>query len=114
MYAVRYKERRMRLFHDYLIAARFFSAPEVAWLHECAEGERQVRFVELWTLKEAYVKAIGTGLSQPLNSFGFTIDSNRQIHFEPPTGDTSPWQFELGQPTDRHRLAIARRRASLS
>jgi len=26
MYAVRYKERRMRLFHDYLIAARFFSA----------------------------------------------------------------------------------------
>lgn len=26
MYAVRYKERRVRLFHDYLVASRFFSA----------------------------------------------------------------------------------------
>jgi 4'-phosphopantetheinyl transferase len=94
------------------IASRFFSAPEVAWLHECGDDERRVRFVELWTLKEAYVKAIGTGLSQPLNTFGFAIDTNRQIHFEPPAGDTSAWQFELRQPTVRHRLAIARRTES--
>jgi 4'-phosphopantetheinyl transferase len=91
------------------IASRFFSTPEVAWLQACDEDQRRVRFVELWTLKEAYLKAIGVGLTQPLNTFGFAIDTNRQILFEPPAGDTSAWQFELQQPTDRHRLAIARR-----
>lgn len=34
-----------------------------------AEGERIRRFYEIWTMKESYVKAVGTGLSLGLNTF---------------------------------------------
>ena len=45
------------------LARRCLSAVEIVWL-ECASGaeERQDRFAQVWTAKEAYLKAIGTGL----------------------------------------------------
>lgn len=56
---------------EYLeIAERYFAAGEFAWLKaapDAAEAGR--RFLDLWTLKEAYLKARGTGLSLPLAAF---------------------------------------------
>src|ERR1700688_1083797 len=40
------------------IAERYFSTAELAQLDACPENERAARFIELWTLKEAYLKAI--------------------------------------------------------
>ncbi|MCA9647830.1 MAG: 4'-phosphopantetheinyl transferase superfamily protein, partial [Myxococcales bacterium] len=42
-----------------------FSELEQAELREIPEEQRPARFYEVWTLKEAYIKAIGMGLSQP-------------------------------------------------
>lgn len=49
------------------IAATFFSRDDAAWLAAQAADLRPEAFAHLWTKKEAFVKAIGTGLAIPLD-----------------------------------------------
>lgn len=53
----------------FLIAERFFSEQEIAKLKTIAEDSRQKTLWEFWACKEAFVKAIGRGLSFPLDEF---------------------------------------------
>ncbi len=64
---------------DIDIARRSFSAPEVEFLQGFAdEQKRREIFLRIWTLKESYIKAIGTGLQTPLSDFAFEeIESER-------------------------------------
>lgn len=64
------------------ISTRFFSPPETALLADLEPEERSRRFLDIWTMKEAFVKALGEGLSRPLTSFtvpleGGCIDSTQ-------------------------------------
>ncbi|ESQ48435.1 hypothetical protein EUTSA_v10021266mg [Eutrema salsugineum] len=64
------KTRKMK--HDVLaLAKRFYSPEEVNFLSTIADTEAQRKeFIKLWTLKEAYVKALGKGFSaSPFNTF---------------------------------------------
>ena len=90
------------------IASRFFSAREVTSLHGSVKSDEHAHFTELWTLKEAYIKAIGTGLSHPLHTFSFVYTGATSLRFEPAVRDEqSAWQFALFAPTARHRMAVA-------
>jgi 4'-phosphopantetheinyl transferase len=91
------------------VPQRFFSARERADLRGCAsDALRAKRFFDLWTLKEAYIKAIGKGLSHPLDTIIFTVDDDQMITFTPPSEvDAAAWSFRLFSPTERHRLAVA-------
>lgn len=53
------------------IAKNFFTTAEYNRLMEADEAQRLEQFYQLWTLKESYIKAVGQGLSIPLDSFSF-------------------------------------------
>lgn len=52
---------------DFAMAEEYFAPAEVQLLRAVPVSERNLCFFRLWTLKEAYLKAIGTGLGTPLN-----------------------------------------------
>jgi 4'-phosphopantetheinyl transferase len=73
------------------------------------------RFYELWTLKEAYVKARGTGLKLPLNRVTFAGGGGEpiRVRFDAPVeDDPQQWQFALWRPSPRHQGALALRRGA--
>lgn len=73
------------------VAKRFFSEYENNVLFGLPEKEQFNYFFDLWTLKESFLKALGTGLTRPLKSFtvmqsadGFYLhdsDDYQEVHF---------------------------------
>jgi 4'-phosphopantetheinyl transferase len=61
------------------LARRFFSPRERAILESVAERERTHAFFTCWTRKEAFLKARGTGLTQPLDGFDVSLAPNEPI-----------------------------------
>jgi 4'-phosphopantetheinyl transferase len=55
------------------VASRFFSLVERQQLDRAPRSAYEAHFYRCWTRKEAYLKAIGTGLLTPLDSFDVTI-----------------------------------------
>lgn len=64
------------------VAPRYFSESEVAALQALPPEAQPRRFLRLWTLKEAYLKAVGAGLAGGLDSMTFTFDETGGIAFE--------------------------------
>jgi len=55
------------------IARRFFSAGENEAFAAVPDAEKPQAFFNCWTRKEAYIKAIGEGLSCPLDAFDVSL-----------------------------------------
>jgi 4'-phosphopantetheinyl transferase len=95
------------------LAKRQFSSAECADVLALDDAQRQRRFLEYWTLKEGYIKAIGQGLATPLKAFAFDLKPPVSIRFSAPINDEpSDWQFALARPFGSHQLAVALRRGS--
>lgn len=92
------------------IAERYFSPTEVDALLSLSTEQQLSRFYDLWTLKESYIKACGSGLIIPLRHFAFGFPQNGEINFEfdhdldEKPEDWNFWQFDDGI---NYRLALA-------
>lgn len=98
------------------LAHRFFSRSEADSLDALPPSGQQNRFYEYWTLKEAYVKAMGMGLSFPLEQFSFNLEENSPLRLS--FGPSLPyqpedWQFWLLRLSGHHTGALALNRKSL-
>lgn len=94
------------------LAGRYFSPREAAELRSLPPEQRQSRFFDFWTLKEAYIKARGMGLSFPLRDFSMAVDTSPvEIKFAAGVDDVAvEWQFEQFHPSEHHKIAVAVRR----
>ena len=61
-----------------LVAGQFFAPGERARLRQLPEGERAAAFLRCWTRKEALLKALGGGLSLPLDAFEVAFETGHQ------------------------------------
>ena len=96
---------------DPSLADRYFSPPEIELIHRCPnDADRRVTFLKIWTLKEAFIKAIGTGLQTPLADFTFrSVDSDTPSIelLDPKLDQGHRWQFFSFRPRPGFIAAIA-------
>ncbi|MDJ0682158.1 MAG: 4'-phosphopantetheinyl transferase superfamily protein [Xenococcaceae cyanobacterium MO_167.B52] len=62
------------------IAKRFFCDSELELITNCIPEQRQQRFYQLWTAKEAYLKAIGKGLGGGLQTSEIKLNQEDNIY----------------------------------
>ena len=94
------------------IAKRFFSASEYQLIKD-----QPSTFFEYWTLKEAFVKATGLGISQGLDTFSFEIKKQQQhkqndnisLTFSENCKEKNAqnWYHSLLFPDDKHCIGLA-------
>jgi 4'-phosphopantetheinyl transferase len=89
-------ERTDRCVRAQELVRRFFAPEEVQALGALPPDAMTERFFLHWTLKEAGLKALGTGLSLPLTAFAFRLSEDRPHRitsaFHPPLGgETLHW-----------------------
>lgn len=63
------------------LAERFFSPAEREEYHSLTPNQRPLGFFNCWTRKESFVKAVGEGLSRPLDSFDVTLAPDQPARF---------------------------------
>jgi len=63
---------------------------EVEALGRLDEDQRPLAFLRLWTVKEAYVKALGFGLAREPSSFSVRLDGPEAVIDDPLTQDRPP------------------------
>ena len=90
------------------IAGRYFAPSEIAWLRAAPAEAYAARFITLWTLKEAYLKATGEGISESLTKMAFEVGDDGRIAFTAAPGvERRAWQFETFRPAPGYVLSVA-------
>ena len=92
---------------DLAMTERYFAKPEIEFVRDQpTERAAKEAFLRIWTLKESFIKAIGTGLRTPLADFTFDrVDTSKPtIRFLDNRlaiaagGSPDQWQFVSLQP----------------
>ena len=74
---------------------RFFSAEEVAVYRGLPEDQRPAAFFACWTRKEAFIKALGEGLTHPLDAFDVTVRPDEPATLLRVRGASTPRRWHL-------------------
>ena len=93
-----------------LLAANNFATTEFRELLALAPDRRNDAFLACWTRKEAYVKALGGGLSVPLKDFEVSVDPSVPAVFRSISGSAAAaaaWTLWAERPTSDTWAAVA-------
>lgn len=89
------------------LAKSVFSEPELALLKSQQNwADAQHTFYQIWCLKEAYLKAIGLGLSIDPRQISFDLPTQTMLS-SPPQKPYFKWQFQLQTILPDYSIAIA-------
>jgi 4'-phosphopantetheinyl transferase len=89
---------------------RFFSWEEVRQWRQMPTERQLLAFFQGWTRKEAWLKAVGSGLSFPLNQFCVTLDGPaRVLSIRGDRNEAAQWWLESCEPCDGYVAAVAMR-----
>lgn len=94
------------------VARRFFCAEETAEFMALPAAQRDHGFFLCWTRKEAYIKAIGEGLSAPLDAFRVTLrpgEPARMVHCDGDPIAAQAWTLHDLNPGRGYAGALAYR-----
>lgn len=92
------------------IAERYFTAREAAALRSLPPALRRQAFFDCWARKEAYVKAVGGGLSLGLKSFDVTLKPGEPaalLGTRLPTPEAARWSLRELRPGPGFAAAVA-------
>jgi 4'-phosphopantetheinyl transferase len=95
---------------DYMgIGQRWFSKLEHNTLLTLPEQERIDAFFRAWSRKEAFIKALGTGLSYPLNGFSVRMDNTGPtlIRDDDKSQGTTHWKIHDIEISSAYSAAVA-------
>ncbi|MCB5165714.1 4'-phosphopantetheinyl transferase superfamily protein [Streptomyces bambusae] len=93
-----------------LLQDQVCTAAEKAELGALPEAEQPAAMLRLWTLKEAYTKALGQGLRLGFSEFGFSNGSGGETGLLAPDGTpaaTGEWAFGTYPVLDRFLVSVA-------
>ena len=98
---------------DVEIARQFFTPEESEEIATHPSEQQIPRLLSYWTLKEAYIKAEGKGLSMGLDTFYFSLDcdSPRLVLKHDAQQPSASWQFRQVILRDRFLFSLAIARA---
>ena len=89
-------EKVRRDFDTSEIAEHFFSECERRELRQTPKDESHEAFFRCWTRKEAFIKALGEGLSHPLDSFDVSIERGSRpklLATRPDVNEAARWSL---------------------
>jgi 4'-phosphopantetheinyl transferase len=92
------------------IAQGTFSASEVSALRSLSPHQQLQGFFSCWTRKEAYIKALGEGLTHPLDSFTVTLGPHEHPRLVSTSDDPQPharWSLVELNPFPGYTAALA-------
>jgi 4'-phosphopantetheinyl transferase len=96
------------------IARSHFSMTEVEAITRLSASQRVTAFLVIWTRKEAFVKAIGQGLSFPLRNFG-TGHPDQPPYLTGQHGESwADWTLADVRPDEQHLGAVAIHRPNMT
>jgi 4'-phosphopantetheinyl transferase len=94
------------------LGATIFSPAETKAFEATPPQDQLSAFFKCWTRKEALIKAVGTGLSYPLDRFSVSFDEPaRVLSAGPDHAELSLWHLHHLEPEPNYFAAVATQHA---